>query len=125
MTEELLKLLEDEKLGFVQKLRYATRCELDIWEARKDPPNLSGEEFKRLMNHIPAATMPKWAPRESISGPHGKTGDDHVFSFRFTVMFIGVRTTYYVKGYFFDKGKTRGVSLQSFRRERARVTRLR
>lgn len=112
--EEILGKLAEPGLSFVEKLRFATFLETDLWEDR-DPPNLGENELKKLLLHIPGNVNVSWGKRESYRGKHGATGDDEVFSFEFSVKLLGFETTYYVKGYFFDKGSCKGVCFQSFR----------
>lgn len=111
---KILERLADPNIPFLEKLRYAANLEVDMWEDR-DPPNLGEGEFKRLIHHIPLKTEIVWLERESKSGPHGLTGDDEVFKFQFSVKLMGFEITYFVKGYFFDKGACQGVCIQSFR----------
>ncbi len=115
--EQILARLADPKTPFLEKLRFATHLEVDLWEDR-NPPNLGESELKKLMGHIPAGLQPKWSPRDSQSGKHGLTGDDEVFKFEFSTKLLGFETTYFVKGYFFDKGNCHGVCIQSFREVR-------
>lgn len=115
-SDGLLEQLANAKLPFVRKLQLAALAELDYWEDRRDPPNLSIQEFRSLLNYIPAGLQPSWRERESSSGPHGDTGETQVFKFEFEVSILGRRSRYFVKGYFFDADRCRGVTIQSFRR---------
>lgn len=112
--EQILAYLADPKTPFLQKLRFATHLEIDLWEDR-GLPNLGENELKRLLMHIPTSIQPTWHPRESQSGKHGLTGDDEVFKFEFSTKLLGYEITYFMKGYFFDKGNCHGVCIQSFR----------
>lgn len=112
-TEVLVKLA-DPNITFLEKFRVASNLNMDIWVDR-DPPNLGEDELKRLLRYIPSNVSVTWVPRDSQSGPHGKTGDDDVFKFEFKVSMLGWDTVYFVKGYFFDKGACCGVCIQSFR----------
>jgi hypothetical protein len=113
---------EVEGLQFLEKLVYVfENGELDFWEDRKNPPNLSIDEFKQVMNRITAALNLKWVERESKSGLHCLTGEDHCFKFNceadFGVVFEIESKRFFVKGYFFDKGNLKGVTIQSFRED--------
>lgn len=108
-------------LSFIDKLAYIVENgELELWEDRKNPPNLSVDEFKLIMARIDKVIGLKWIPRESKLGGHGKTGEEHCFKFNCEIEFGGIFEIevkhYFVKGYFFDKGNLTGVSIQSFRR---------
>lgn len=123
--EKILARLADPKTPFLEKLRFATYLEVDLWEDRS-PPNLGENELKKLMGHIPASIQPTWSPRDSQSGKHGLTGDDEVFKFEFRTKFLGFEITYFVKGYFFDKGNCHGVCFQSFREvKRVKINKIR
>ena len=113
---------EVKGLSFLDKLIYVIdNGELDFWEDRKDPPNLTADEFKLVMNRIEEPKNLKSIPRESTSGPRGHTGEDNCFKFNCEAEFGGVfeieMKYYFVKGYFFDKGNLKGVTIQSFRGE--------
>jgi hypothetical protein len=116
--------LENETKGFsfIDKLAYVVENgELEFWEDRKNPPNLSVDEFKLVMARVDEAINFKWITRESDKGKHGKTGEDDCFKFNCKVEFGGIfeiETKYYfVKGYFFHKENLEGVTIQSFREE--------
>lgn len=116
--------LEDEVKGlrFLDKLAHVIeQGQLDFWEGRKNPPNLSLDEFKQVMNRVTIASNLKWIKRDSNSGPHGLTGEDDCFKFNCEAEFGGVfeieAKRYFVKGYFFDKGNLKGVVIQSFRED--------
>lgn len=116
--------LENETAGFsfIDKLSYVVENgELEFWEDRKSPPNLSIDEFKMVMARVDEAINLKWIPRESDLGKHGKSGEDDCFKFNCEVEFGGIfeiETKYYfVKGYFFEKVNLEGVAIQSFREE--------
>jgi hypothetical protein len=114
VREKILARLADPKTLFLEKLWLAIWLEVDLWEDR-NPPNLGDHELKKLMRHIPANLQPTWSARNSQRGKHGKTGDDEVFKFEFKTKLLGFEMTYFVKGYFFDKGNCHGVCIQSFR----------
>jgi len=114
VRENILARLADPKTLFLEKLWLAIWLEVDLWEDR-NPPNLGDHELKKLMRHIPANLQPTWSARNSQRGKHGKTGDDEVFKFEFKTKLLGFEMTYFVKGYFFDKGNCHGVCIQSFR----------
>ena len=119
--EKILERLADPKTPFLDKFRFAIQLEVDLWEER-EPPNLGENELRRLLKHLPPDLEPKWDPRKSQSGKHGKTGDDEIFKFNFSVKLLGFKMTYFVKGYFFDKGNCYGVCIQSFREiERVKI----
>lgn len=112
--KQILERLADPTTPFLDKFRYAVNLEVDLWENRT-PPNLGENELKRLLGHISANVQPSWVARDSQSGKHGQTGDDEVFKFEFSAKLLGYETTYFIKGYFFDKGNCHGVCIQSFR----------
>jgi hypothetical protein len=116
VSEALLEKLADPSLSFVEKLRLAIESELDYWEDRAVTPNLTVHEFRNLVNHIPENTVPTWHDRKSTAGPHGTTGENKVFMFNFEVKMFSRRSRFFVKGYFFDLDKCRGVTIQSFRK---------
>ena len=115
-------ILDDEVKGlpFIEKLwTVVEKGELDFWEDRKNPPNLSADEFKKVMDRIDAVLKFSWILRESEGGPHGKDGEDNCFKFECEVEFGGIyeieTKRYFIKGYFFEKTKLIGVTIQSFR----------
>ena len=100
--------LEEEVKGlsFIDKFRTVIEYgELDYWEERKNPPNLSREDFINVLYRIDTIEMFKWAVRESEDGPYGRTGEDDCFKFECQIEFGG----------FFEKSKLIGVTIQSFR----------
>ena len=94
---------------------------LDYWETRKRPPNLSIDEFFQVMRRIDQILKPKWIERKSTKGSHGERGEDFCFKFICQIRFGGIfqieEKSYFVKGYFFDKGNLKGVTIQSFRED--------
>lgn len=111
-----------EGLQFLDKLiAVVEHGEVDYWEDRKTPPNLSIDEFHQVLNRMDDTTNLKWVARESCNGPHGTTGEDKCFKFNCEVQFGGIfeieAKFYFVKGYFFDKDNLKGVTIQSFRLE--------
>lgn len=119
-----MNALEKEVAGlqFLDKL--ITVCdqgEIDFWEDRKNPPNLSRDDFDIVIDRVDEALNYRTRPRKSNEGPHGLTGEDNCFYFDCEVQFGGIfdiETKYYfIKGYFFDKGNLLGVTIQSFREE--------
>lgn len=112
---------EDVKgLSFHEKLLHVIENgELEYWEKRANPPNLSVDEFKLVIDRIDGTSDLKWIMRESEAGPHGKTGEKLCFKFNCEAVFGGIfeldKKSYFVKGYFFDKGNLKGVTIQSFR----------
>ncbi len=114
--QTLHDLLCDESIPFGRRLRFASSSELDYWEGRQNPPNLSRNDFVRLVRLVPDnISNVKVTPRISLSGPHGLTGEEEVFKFEFNAIILGSRSRYFLKGYFFDKGNRKGVAIQSFR----------
>lgn len=109
----------DGKLFLEKLIIVCEKGDLDFWEERNNPPNLSKDEFKIVLYRIGQVDNLNWPERKSQNGPHGKTGEDHCFQFTCTVEFGGIFEhiikTYYVKGYFFDKENLKGVTIQSFR----------
>lgn len=117
MAEDtVLSRLSDSTLSFVEKLRLAVQVELDFWEDRRISPNLTEHEFRNLLNHIPSNTIPTWTNRHSNAGPHGEKGESKVFMFNFEVKMFSRRSRFFVKGYFFDADRCRGITIQSFRK---------
>ncbi|MEI8347866.1 MAG: hypothetical protein WCG27_10390 [Pseudomonadota bacterium] len=108
--------LSDSKINFVQKLRLAVaQGELDYWWARNNPPNESVEAFRQFLKRLVGPISPRHVPRESSAGAHGRSGEDECFKFQHDLIIFGVKKRYFVKGYFFDKGNLKGVTIQSFR----------
>lgn len=120
MNDDLVLRLKDVNLTFAQRFKTAAMNKLIIWP-RKDKPNLSESEFKKVIRFMRADTTPQWKPRESQAGPHGLTGEDDCFVFRLEVTGIGKKETFYIKGFFFDKGNCIGVAIQSARRIRLNI----
>lgn len=113
---------EVEGLQFLDKLiAVVEHGEVDYWEDRKNPPNLSVDEFHQVLYRMDEAANLKWIDRDSTNGPDGTTGEDKCFKFNCEVQFGGIfeieTKFYFVKGYFFDKGDLKGVTIQSFRQE--------
>jgi len=111
---------EVKGLSFIQKLRIVVEHgELDYWDDRKNPPNLLEDDFKSVLDRIDTIEKLKWIRRESELGPHGKTGEDCCFKFECEIQFGGLFeieiARYFMKGYFFEKSKLIGVTIQSFR----------
>jgi hypothetical protein len=123
-VQKKLERLADANIGFVEKLQIAATLDLDYWDNREVPPNLSVHVFKTLIRQIPVGVKVRFEPRKSISGPHGKTGDDNVFIFEFLSVKLSKKKNYFVKGYFFDKGNCKGVCIQSFREEKVSALRV-
>lgn len=117
MGKTIHEILTEPNLPFVRKLQIAAASELVYWEERLDPPNLSIQEFKRVLALIPMATTPLWEPRQSTQGKYGKTGEKQIFKFDFQMTLLGKRHQFFIKGYFFEEGNLRGVEIQSFRRK--------
>lgn len=111
---------EVEGLRFLDKLiAVVERGEVDYWENRRNPPNLSIDEFNQTLYRVNEATNLKWIDRDSTNGPYEITGEDKCFKFNCEIQFGGVfeieTKFYFVKGYFFDKDDLKGVTIQSFR----------
>lgn len=114
--------LDEEVIGlsFLQKLRTVVEHgKLDFWADRKNPPNLSVEDFKNILDRIEKIELFSWIPRESEQGVYGRTGEDRCFKFECEIQFGGLFEIeikrYFVKGYFFEQSKLIGVTIQSFR----------
>lgn len=108
-------------MGFVDKLTYVVENgELDYWEDRENPPNLDVDQFRQVITRIESTIRPKIVTRESKAGPRGSTGEDNCFQFECSVEFGSWKEIeikyYFIKGYFFDKGDLKGVTIQSFRK---------
>jgi hypothetical protein len=67
--QEALVILQDTKKDIIERIRAGVKLELDFWDGRNNPPNLSEEEFRRL---LPLISIGKanvsFAFRESRSG---------------------------------------------------------
>lgn len=118
MDLDALKLrLRDSALAFGERLKLAVKVELEYWEDR-EPPNLPVGTFKWLVELLDDDAQPKkWTPRTSRKGKHAEDGEDDVFHIELQVAGFGGTKTYYIKGFFFEKGHTRGVEIQSCRDE--------
>jgi len=111
---------ETQSLPFIKKLWLVIeKGELDFWEDRQNPPNLSVHEFIKILDRVDAIEKLSWVQRISKIGPYGKTGEDHCFKFECEIHFGGIfeieARRYFIKGYFFEKKKLKGVCIQSFR----------
>ena len=104
-------------MPFIQKLRQAVVMELDYWEERDNPPNLSISEFKMVLQQMPSNLNPIWEPRTSTSGAHGKSGEKNIFKVDFEITLFRKKQRFFMKGYFFDETELKGVTIQSFRRK--------
>lgn len=120
LTEEQRRALNDVQTDFFSKLRLASSSNLVVSE-RTDKSNLSAGVFRKLIGQIPSTTKVNYEQRQSRKGPFGGTGEDQVFFFVFSVTLLGKSTSYYVKGFFFHRGKIEGVYLQSFRKQQLKV----
>jgi hypothetical protein len=114
--EDHLAVLRDENKYVVERIRAASLLEMDYWcDPNKSPPNLSREEFKKLLVFIPITAPVRWERRTSDGGLYGRTGEDRVFNIEFEITRGRWRFIYYLKGYFFEKENLKGVCVQSFR----------
>lgn len=104
-------------LPTVDRIREALRRNaVDYWtRERDDKPNLSRMVFEAVLAVMPSNVTFKRPRRESNQGPHGHDGDDFVFMTEFEAVFMGVKRRFFIKGYFYPKGNTQGVTIQSFR----------
>src|SRR4051812_23493567 len=109
MGKTIHEILADPQLPFARKLQIAAASELIYWEERLDPPNLSIQEFKRVLPLIQSSTTPLWEARKSAQGKYGKTGEKRIFKFDFQMTLLGKRHQFFIKGYFFEEGNLRGV----------------
>ena len=115
-------ILDDEVAGlsFIDKLwAVVEKGELDFWEDRRNPPNLSVDEFRKVLDRIDAVEKLSWIPRLSEDGSHGKDGEEKCFKLECKVQFGGIfeieTKRYFIKGYFFEITELKGVTIQSFR----------
>lgn len=114
--EDNLKLLRDESKSVIERLRAAVKLELDYWnDPNKSPPNLTQDEFNKLLVYIPMNASIRWEKRKSLSGTYGATGEEEVFNTEFEIIRGKFKFIYYLKGYFFEKDNLKGVCIQSFR----------
>ena len=85
------------------------------------PPILSVDEFLQVLARIDDAAKVSSIGRTSENGPHGKTGEKDCFKINCEVQFGGIfdieTKFYFIKGYFFDDGDLKGVTIQSFRED--------
>ena len=107
--------LSNPVLTFSQKLKMAVSYELEYWEDRQNPPNVPFSTFRMMVQHVPDSVTPRWEARKSLAGEHAHTAEDVVFNFEFPFYAGGREIRFYCKGYFFDKGNLKGVTIQSFR----------
>lgn len=112
---------EVKDLPFMQKLKTVIeKGKLEYWDNRRNPPNLGKEEFFVTLPRINESQEVKWVKRESEQGEYGLTGEDLCFKFECDIEHVGlekdVLKRYFIKGYFFEKAKLIGVTIQSFRR---------
>jgi len=118
MTEpssERHERLSDPTLPFAAKLKLAVSFELEYWEDRQHPPNISVNVFRSIVQLVPDSIAPKWRERKSVAGAHGHSGEEQIFNFDFSVSAFSKDVRFYCKGYFFEKGNLKGVTIQSFR----------
>ncbi len=107
--EDNLKLLRDEGKSVIERLKAAVKLEVDYWnDPNKSPPNLSQEEFEKLLVFIPLNSPIRWEKQKSLSGTYGASGEDDVFNTEFEIIRGRFKFIYYLKG----------VCIQSFRLER-------
>lgn len=115
-TRTLHEKLSDPNIDFLKKLRMAVKDgELDYWWGRCNPPNESPDIFKRFLEKLSGLFEVRWIERDSVSGPHCLLGEDQCFKFECEISAFGTKKKYFVKGYFFNKGDLKGVTIQSFR----------
>ena len=115
-SEAILEKLADPRLLFVEKLKLAVAAELDYWEDRRISPNLTEHEFRMLINQYSCGYRADLGGEKECAGAHGTTGEGRVFMFHFEVKLFSRRSRFFVKGYFFDADRCRGVTVQSFRK---------
>jgi len=116
----------DEEKDFLKKLKLSVEeGKLEFWIDRKNPPNLTIEEFKIFLNKLRRSFEPDIVPRNSEAGKYGLTGEDECFQFEAKIGFLGTLKDYYVKGFFFDKDNLMGVEIQSFREKPQQVLKFR
>jgi hypothetical protein len=123
--EFLKKYLNDKTLDLPlgEKLKIAFKIQYEYWKDRLDPPNLPFETFILLVDKIPDSIPDTtWEKRLSDKGEFSDIGEDVIFQFVFSINFAGRKQEYYLKGYFFEKGYTRGIVIQSFRANEIKKT---
>lgn len=117
-SQSLHQKLSAADISFLAKFKLAVReGELDYWWQRDNPPNLALDIFRIFCRKLKREINLKWVDRESEAGPYGLTGEDQCFKFTHEISLMGVKKRYFVKGYFFNKGDLKGVTIQSFREE--------
>lgn len=113
---DLHEKLSKDGVSFSSKLKIACiEGELDYWSRRKSPPNESVDSFMKFVRMLSEDIKVKWIERISQNGDHAELGEDHCFKFEKEVSNFGLKKKYFIKGYFFDKGNLKGVTIQSFR----------
>ena len=117
-----MNVLEREVRGldFLEKLLVVyEKGDVDFWEERIKAPNLSRDEFTKVLYRVERVENLRWVERESENGLHGNTGEHYCFKFSCSIQFGGIfeieSKSFFIKGYFFEQGNLKGVTIQSFR----------
>ena len=110
-------ILEDTSL--IDKLKQAAALRLEI-SVRTDKPNLGMDKAKALIAQIPLVAIgnPSIEIAPNLTKPYQPfydVGRDEVFIIRYNVLIKRVWTTYYIKGFFFNRKEIIGVYLISVR----------
>jgi predicted metal-binding protein len=116
IENDLHEKLSKDGISFSNKLKIVCmKGELDYWNRRKNPPNESVDSFTKFVKMLRGDIKVKWVERISRNGGHAELGENDCFKFEKEVSNFGLKKKYFVKGYFFDKGNLKGVTIQSFR----------
>lgn len=114
--QTLHEKLSGEDISFSKKLKTLVReGELDYWWSRGNPPNESQEVFKKFIKKLKGEINPRWEQRKSQNGQNALLGEERCFLFEHEISLFGEKKKFFVKGYFFNEGDLKGVTIQSFR----------
>lgn len=113
------KSLISEDLSLIEKLKAAADLRLEISQ-RSDKPNLDVDRAKSIISLLPVLAVGN--PKVKVSPnqtkpyqPYYDIGRDEVFEIWYKILIKKVWTTYYIKGFFFNREKIIGVYLISIR----------
>lgn len=109
-----------EDLSLVEKLKQAAALRLEI-SGRTDKPNLEVDKVKALIAQMPSIGIgnPTIELAPNLTKPYQPyydIGRDEVFIIYYKVLIRKAWTTYYIKGFFFNRKSIVGVYLISVRK---------
>ena len=114
--KSLHEKLSDENIGFAKKLKLAVNeGVLDYWWGRGNPPNESPDVFRKFLKKLKNDVSPDFVHRKSVTGPNCLLGEKECFKFEQEISMFGKIKRFFVKGYFYNDGDLKGVTIQSFR----------